>query len=123
MADNPVPWFEIYVQDMERARRFYEGVFEVTLERLPAEGIEMWAFPMVAKGPGAAGALVRMEGVEPGGGGTLVYFRCDDCSIEEGRAAASGGRVLRPKTPIGEWGFMSLVADTEGNVVGLHSNR
>ena len=59
MERNSVGWFEIYVKDMERARKFYQAVFEVTLNQLeaPFPGVEMWCFPMFEDGPGAAGAL------------------------------------------------------------------
>lgn len=123
MAGNAVAWFEIYVQDMDRARAFYEAVFEVTLERLasPADGLELWTFPGDPASYGAHGALVKMAGVASGGCGTLVYFHCKDCAVEEARAAAAGGRVQRPKTSIGAYGHISLVEDTEGNLIGLHS--
>lgn len=120
---NPVGWFEIYVQDLARARRFYESVFEVSLQQLnpPVPGIELWAFPMAQDAYGASGALVRMEGVAPGSNSTLVYFSCTDCAVEESRVAKAGGRVERAKMAIGEYGFISLVQDTEGNMIGLHS--
>ncbi|QEA39644.1 hypothetical protein FGL86_11575 [Pistricoccus aurantiacus] len=77
---NPVVWFEIYVADMARAKRFYETVLERNLERLdsPLPELELWAFPMDPQSAGAAGALVKMEGIEPGGNSTLVYFDCED---------------------------------------------
>ena len=118
---NAVGWFEIYVQDAARARSFYEAVFEVKLERLPVPDIEMWTFPMDAEGKGASGALVKMEGCPAGGNSTLVYFTCEDCAVEESRVAPEGGRVERSKMSIGEYGFISLVYDTENNMIGLHS--
>jgi uncharacterized protein len=123
MSGNPVVWFEIHVQDMNRARRFYESVFQVTLKRLetPAPGLEMWTFPSEMGGYGTGGALVRVAGVPSGGGGTLVYFHCEDCAVEEGRVAGAGGRVERSRMPIGQYGAISLVVDTEGNRIGLHS--
>ncbi len=125
MQSNPVVWFEIYVADMARAKRFYETVLGVALSRLedPDGTSEMWSFPSTQDGGGAGGALVRMEGVAPGGGGTMVYFGCDDCAVEAGRVAAAGGRVERPKFAIGPYGHVALVVDTEGNMVGLHSMR
>ena len=72
---------------------------------------------------GAAGSLVKMEGVPSGGGGTLVYFGTDDCGVQEARAAEAGGRVFKPKMSIGPHGFISLVYDTEGNLIGLHSMK
>jgi len=121
MANNPVGWFEIYVQDMDRAKRFYESVFQVKLERLNSPEIDMWSFPMSMDLWGASGALVKMEGFPSGGNSTLVYFSCADCAIETDRAKAFGGRIEREKTSIGEYGFISLVYDPEGNMIGLHS--
>ena len=128
MNRNVVGWFEIYVSDMPRAVAFYELVLGVTLEKLPPppappEGpsVEMMCFPMSDDGPGAGGALAKMDGVTPGGAGTLVYFSCEDCATEENRVEAAGGHVVQPKFSIGPYGFMSLAVDTEGNTFGLHS--
>jgi predicted enzyme related to lactoylglutathione lyase len=120
---NPVGWFEIYVQDMARARIFYEAVLEVKLEKLGAPDLEMWAFPMERETSGATGALVRVEGFPAGGtnNGVVVYFSCEDCAVEEARVSAAGGRIHRGKMFIGEYGFISLLYDPEGNMVGLHS--
>ena len=46
MRKNPAVWFEIYVQDMNRAKKFYESVFQGKLEKLNNPGLDMWAFPM-----------------------------------------------------------------------------
>ena len=119
---NPVGWFEIYVQDMDRARKFYEATLEVSLERLPSPDIEMWAFGMDPVAPGASGALVKAPGV-PSGGSTLVYFTFEDCAVEGGRVAGAGGKVHRDKMSIGQYGFIVLAVDTEGNMFGLHSMK
>lgn len=120
---NPVGWFEIYVQDMERARKFYQHTFQLALERLGSEGmdLEMWAFPMLPEKPGCPGALVKYEGKDSGTGGTIIYFSCADCAVEASRAAQAGGRIHREKMSIGQYGFIALVYDTEGNMIGLHS--
>jgi len=123
MARNPVGWFEIYVQDMERAKKFYETVFQADLERLNSPGIEMWAFPMNMESQGASGALVKAPGVPSGGNSTLVYFSCIDCAKEAGRVVEAGGRIQKEKFSIGEYGFVALAFDTEGNMFGLHSMK
>jgi len=123
MRNNPAVWFEIYVQDMGRAKKFYESVLEGKLEKLDGPGIEMWTFPMEMNASGTGGALVRMPGVPSGGNSTLVYFGCEDCSVEEDRVAKSGGRIHKNKFSIGQYGFISLVIDTEGNMFGLHSMK
>ena len=120
---NPVGWFEIYVDDMARARAFYDAVFGVALTRLGdgGPGPEMWAFAMGQESYGASGALVKMPGFPAGGNSVLVYFSCADCAVEAARAAGAGGRVLKEKFSIGQYGFIALVTDTEGNTIGLHS--
>lgn len=130
MPTNPVVWFEIYVQDMPRAKAFYEAVLGQTLEPLPApEGdgadgtLEMLTFPGDMHGGGANGALVRMEGVGSAGEGmgTMVYFHCDDCAIPAGRVVEAGGRLHKEKMSIGQYGHIALAWDTEGNMIGFHS--
>jgi predicted enzyme related to lactoylglutathione lyase len=122
MERNPVNWFEIYVDDMERAKKFYETVLDVKLEKLPID-IEMFTFPMSQDAPGSAGSLVHIPGVSGGGNSVLVYFSCEDCQVEESRVEAAGGKVHKPKFSIGPYGFISLVFDTEGNMFGLHSMK
>ncbi len=123
--NNPVGWFEIYVNDMARAKAFYQGVLGVELTSLQSpdgnSAIEMWAFPMDQNAYGASGALARMPGMAAGGNSTLVYFSSEDCAIEAARVARHGGRVQQAKTSIGPYGHIALVVDTEGNLIGLHS--
>jgi hypothetical protein len=121
MAHNPIIWFEIYVQDMPRAKAFYESVFQVNLEKLDSTEFEMWGFPMEMHGIGASGALVKIKGVASGGNSTLVYFSCKDCAVEADRVIQCGGSLDRKKMPIGQYGFIALAVDTEGNMIGLHS--
>ncbi len=124
ISNNPVVWFEIYVDDLMRARMFYEKVLGLAMDDMadPMDsGVKMYSFPMAMDKPNASGALVKMEGFEPGGNGTIVYFGCQDCSTEESRVAGAGGKVAQSKTPIGPYGFISLCIDTEGNTFGLHS--
>ena len=123
MANNPVGWFEIYVQDMNRAKAFYESVLGTQLSKLDSPGMEMWTFPMQQDRYGAPGALVRMPGFMSGNTSVIIYFMCEDCAVEEAKAAKSGGKVVKPKFSIGQYGFISLVTDTEGNMIGLHSMK
>ena len=123
MARNAVGWFEIYVQDMTRAKKFYQAVFKTKLQNLGNRKMPMWAFPMNPKAPGTPGALMKAEGVPSGGNSTLVYFNCDDCAVEAGRVAKAGGKVYREKMSIGQYGFVALAFDTEGNMFGLHSRK
>ncbi|RFC36776.1 MAG: hypothetical protein DID92_2727743450 [Candidatus Nitrotoga sp. SPKER] len=130
MKSNPVVWFEIYVQDMERAKAFYEAVLAIKLEKMPAPSaeftnMEMWSFPSDKETSsttyGACGMLIKMDGFPSGGGGTLVYFGSENCAVQAARAAENGGSIVKEKFSIGEHGFIALVHDTEGNMIGFHS--
>ncbi|WP_447871819.1 VOC family protein [Serratia fonticola] len=123
MNKNIVSWFEIYVTDMSRAKKFYEAVFNTQLEKLETEGMEYLMFPYQEGGGGSGGALVKMAGVPVGAGGTMVYLSCEDCAVEESRIVPNGGEILKEKFAIGEHGFISIAKDSEGNVIGLHSMK
>ncbi len=126
-AKNPFTWVEIYVDDMSRAQKFYETVLQTKLSELPMSSefgdMQMVSFAWAEGEPNISGALVKMQDMKPGAGGTLVYFACDDCSVEESRVESAGGKVLNPKMSIGDYGFCSVVMDTEGNTIGLHSMK
>jgi len=121
--NNPIGWFEIYVQDMERARAFYEAVFGVKLDKLQGTEYEMWSFPINEAAAGASGALIRIPGYPSGANSVIVYFSCGDCGIQAERAVAAGGEIETPKKSIGPYGHIALVYDTERNLIGLHSLR
>lgn len=125
---NPVGWFEIYVDDLPRAKAFYEAVFNTALTALPNPGesdsdMQMLTFPMQEAGLGCSGALVRSPHMPPGVGGTLVYFHCQDCAQEAARVVPAGGAIKAPRMAIGEYGFIVIAQDTEGNLIGLHSRQ
>ncbi len=118
---NPVGWFEIPVKDLERAKTFYEHIFEVQLEEHQMGPQQMAWFPMHEGTIGAAGTLIKGPGYEPSSNGVLVYFTAPDIDATLARVEQKGGRTLAPKTSIGEYGFIGLFLDCEGNRIGLHS--
>lgn len=124
---NPVGWFEIYVQNMERAKTFYQSILQITLEELPTPDpdFEMWVFPGMGceNQHGCSGALCKMKDKDSGIGGTIVYFSCEDCGETEVRATDVGGKIHLSKMSIGEYGHISLIVDPDGNMIGLHSMK
>ncbi|MBO9478803.1 VOC family protein [Shimia sp. R11_0] len=120
---NAIGWFDIYTDDLARAVTFYETVLGCTLETIgdPTGEMQMRAFPTEMTQYGAGGAISHSPHARPGAGGTVVYFNCENCATEQARVNEAGGQVLRPKFSIGEFGFVSLCQDTEGNVFGLSS--
>jgi predicted enzyme related to lactoylglutathione lyase len=120
---NPVNWFEIPVNDLSRAQAFYEHILGVKLEPNEMGPFKMAWFPMEREGAGAAGTLVKAEGYTPSHSGTLVYFSVDDIESVLKRVNDKKGKTILPKQSIGEYGFIALFEDTEGNRVGVHSMK
>jgi predicted enzyme related to lactoylglutathione lyase len=122
---NAIGWFDLYVEDLERATAFYESVFELKLQVIadPTGETAMRAFPADMTTYGAAGALVKSLHGRPGSGGTLLYFSVDDCANASARVASANGIVVREKFSIGEFGWVALCQDTEGNLFGLNSRH
>jgi len=125
---NVINWFEIYTSDFERAKKFYSQVFKYELTDLPMGNenhpeMKYATFPSDPNGWGASGALVKIDQVKPGAGGILVYFATQEINDELSRVESAGGKIVRPKQDIGEYGFIALVEDTEGNLIGLQSMK
>jgi uncharacterized protein len=122
---NAVGWFDLYVTDMNRAVTFYETVLGQKLEKIddPTGETTMMGFPTGMTSYGSGGALVKAPHAGPGIGGTLLYFSVEDCAVGENKVAAAGGQVMRPKFSIGQFGFVTLCQDTEGNMFGLNSMK
>lgn len=120
---NPVNWFEIATVDLERAKNFYANVFQTEFEFVDMPGAPMYMFAGNPEEPNAMGALVKSEDNVPSKEGTTIYFTCDDLAVEESRIEENGGTIIAPKSSIGEFGFIGLFLDTEGNKIGLHSQK
>ncbi|OFY89269.1 MAG: lactoylglutathione lyase, partial [Bacteroidetes bacterium RIFCSPLOWO2_12_FULL_31_6] len=123
----PFTWVEIYVEDMSRAQKFYETILEIQMMELPIpqgmDDFQMLSFPWAEGKANISGALVKTSMMKAGTGGTVVYFACDDCAVEESRIEGAGGKICQSKMPIGDYGFCSILMDTEGNTIGLHSMK
>ena len=120
---NPVGWFDIHVSNIDRAKKFYEAVFNLKLVDLPIEWGKQSLFPFDQEHTNISGALVEKADMETKGNNTVVYFETEDCIAEENRIEKAGGKIVRPKMSIGEFGFVSMFIDSEGNTVGLHSRK
>lgn len=126
MEQNMVGWFEVPVTDMQRAKAFYETVFEVDIQVHQMGELEMGWFPMANGKSGASGTLVKhLDFYRPSAtSGVVIYFSCADVATTLERVSREGGTVLQPKKQIGEgYGYMGLFVDSEGNRIALHSNH
>lgn len=125
MEHNAVGWFEIPVTDMQRAKKFYEAVFNIAISVNQFGEFKMGWFPSDHSKSGATGSLVQHEMYKPSAtDGPLLYFSCKDVENELQRVEKAGGEILRSKSAIGEGhGFMALMKDSEGNRIALHSHQ
>lgn len=120
---NPVGWFDIHVSNLDRAKKFYETVFSIKLTDLPIEWGRQALFPFNHESPNISGALVEKKNMQPSESNTVIYFETDDCVTAESWIVQAGGKIVQPKMHIGEFGYVSIFIDTEGNTIGLHSGK
>ena len=122
--NNAVSWFEIPSTDLDRATKFYETIFGVTLNRLDTAGIKMRMFPLDNMMTGVGGAVVKSDFHKPSAtDGTLIYLNGNpDVQNVLDKVEAAGGNIMVPKTEISpDYGHMAVIIDTEGNRIALHS--
>jgi predicted enzyme related to lactoylglutathione lyase len=120
---HAINWFEIPTTDLDRASRFYEQVLGVSLKREHFAGTDSQLAVFQGEQESVRGALIASPRRKPVADGALVYLHASNLDASLARLEKAGGSVVMPKTDIGEPGFIALVRDTEGNVVGLHSPR
>jgi predicted enzyme related to lactoylglutathione lyase len=124
-AKSAISWFEIPATDLTRATTFYETIFGIQLIVLDMPNIRMRMFPVGDMMNDIGGAVVDSGGFHKPSGtdGVLIYLNGNpDVQLVLNKVEAAGGKVLLPKTEISaEFGYMALIADTEGNRIGLHS--
>ncbi|MEC3966923.1 VOC family protein [Flagellimonas halotolerans] len=126
MDFNMVGWFEIPVRDMERAKSFYDTVFQVDIKLQGFGGTKMGWFPADHGKPGASGSLIQnKDWYKPSKSkGALIYFNSLDVQNELDRIEPNGGKIVQPKTQISpEIGYMAVFLDSEGNRIALHSRQ
>ena len=123
--NNAISWFEIGTTDLERATKFYETIFGLSLIPMDMPNIKMRMFPVENPGEGIGGALVDSGGFHKPSStdGVLIYLNGNpDVQKVLDKVEAAGGKILVPKTEISpEYGFMAVFIDSEGNRIGLHS--
>ena len=123
--DNAISWFEIGTTDLDRATKFYETIFGVSLFAMDMPNIKMRMFPIDNMQTGIGGALVDSGGFHKPSAtdGPLIYLNGNpDVQNILDKVEAADGKIMVPKTEISpEYGYMAVILDTEGNRIGLHS--
>jgi predicted enzyme related to lactoylglutathione lyase len=123
--ENALNWFEIAVSDIGRATTFYQTIFGIEMRQQEMMGMKMAFFPQEDMNGKVSGALVQSPMHQPNAAGAKIYLNGNpDLAKVLGKVAAAGGQLTMPKTRISDdIGFMAFFADSEGNTIGLHSNK
>lgn len=118
---NALNWFEIPTLDLNRARKFYEAIFQITMFEMEIEGQKMIIFPTPQDK--SSGALLQDENIKPSANGSIIYLNANpEIQTVIDRIEANGGKILIPRTMISpEIGYFCHFLDTEGNRVALHA--
>ena len=123
--NNAISWFEIPATDLDRAQKFYESIFGISLIPMDLPNIKMRMFPLDDMNTGIGGAVVDSGGFHKPSAtdGPLIYLNGNpDVQLVLDKVEGAGGSVMVPKTEISpEYGFMAVIIDTEGNRIGLHA--
>ena len=121
MSEHAISWFAIPVVDLERARTFYSTLFDITMPDLVTASGTCAVFPQVETG--ISGSLNPFMGFKPSAdSGVTIWLNAgDDLQVPLDRVEGAGGKVLQSKEQIGEYGYIAMILDTEGNRIGLHS--
>lgn len=122
---NAISWFEIPTTDINRAQKFYETIFNISMTTMDFPQIKMRMFPLDDPMNGVGGTLVDSGGFHKPSAtdGPLIYLDGNpDVQIILDRVEAAGGKILVPKRTISdEYGDMAVIEDTEGNRIALHN--
>ena len=123
--ENALNWFDISVADINRAKKFYETIFDIEMPQQEMMGMQMAFFPSEDMNGKVSGSLVQGQMHNPSVDGAKIYLNGNpDLSLALSKIDAAGGKVVMPKTKItDEIGFMAFFIDSEGNNLALHSNK
>ncbi|MBD1209685.1 MAG: VOC family protein [Ignavibacteria bacterium] len=119
---NPVVYFEIPVNDIDRAIKFYKAVFNFDFDKESIDNNEMALFPFAEENSGISGALAKGEIYKPTKEGVVIYFKTENIDETLKLATSNGGQILYPKTDNGI-GLVAEFQDTEGNRIALFQTK
>lgn len=121
MSEHAIAWFAIPVTDRARARAFYSTVLDIEMPDFPTPMGTCSVFPQVDTG-GVSGSLNDFMNAKPSqDSGVTIWLSTADVQAALDKVEAAGGQILSGRESIGEFGFIAMIVDTEGNRIGLHA--
>lgn len=117
---NPFVHVELQTQDLGKAKKFYQGLFDWKLEDVP--GIPPMGYTMVQVGEGTGGGMVKCP-VSGTPSQWLPYILVDDVKASTKKAKGLGAKVVQDVTEVPSHGWFSVVADPTGAAVGLWQGK
>ena len=125
MLDNAINWIEIPVADFDRAKKFYSTIYDYDMPETFVRDVRMGFLLYEQKEHRVGGAICQGQLYKPSSTGVIPYLNGgSDLSIVLDRVEKAGGKILQPKTFIGEGlGYVAYITDTEGNKIALHSRK
>ncbi len=118
-----IVWFDIPVQNLDRAIAFYSAVLGAPVKK---EEFGDMKLGMLAMPDGTQmGCLVEGgEDFKPSADGIMVYFNCNGRLRAAAKAVKDNhGTMQKDVHAIGPYGFRAEVLDSEGNCIALHSEK
>lgn len=103
--------------DLVRAKAFYGGLFDWKFEP--------WGDDYVLFSPpdGVGGGIAKTDKVVPGEHPPVFYVLVDEIEPYLEKAKDVGGRVNVPKSELPNMGWYAVLADPDGNAVGLFQSK
>lgn len=122
---NTSSWFSFAAVDFDRAKKFYEALYDQELKVMEQDGDTMLMFPGDMENGGTGGAITKGPGREPSDKGAIVYLNFEgDLQKVIDRAEKAGATITVQKTAIKpDMGYYGQFIDTEGNIVGVWSQE
>jgi predicted enzyme related to lactoylglutathione lyase len=117
---DTIVWCDIPVNDLDRAVTFYNEVLGAKIEKQSFNGMSFGLLPHAHEN--VSGCLVVSDENKPSAEGPVIYLNCEG-RLDEAVSAVekNGGKILKPKHQLGPYGFRSMILDSEGNRIALHS--
>ena len=115
--NNSICHIEISATDLKRAEKFYSELLSWKIQK--AEKFPDYLVFDTGKEPG--GGIQKVKKVNPGDG-VLIYIEVKDIEKTLNKAKSLGGKIIKEKTDIPPIGWFGLLADLDGNIIGLFKN-